>query len=92
MYNDENSKNMNAEDKSRGRHTIQMQMAILDSDTRKMISEKNVLEAEIKKIKMDEDRLRIELEEKRKKYDNLVYKIAQSDVELKNMKKKLNLL
>ena len=84
--------NLSEEDKKKKRNSIQMQMVILDSDGRKLINEKNLLDAELRNLRMDQDRLRIAMEEKQKKYNEMDFKISQNEDELRRLKKKLNLL
>ncbi len=92
MYTNDDLKNLSEEDKKRQRNSIQLQMVMLESDNRKLISEHNLLDAEMRNLRMNEERLRINLDEKRKRYDMVKNQIAQNEEELKRMKKKLNVL
>jgi ABC-type molybdate transport system ATPase subunit len=92
MYADDDLKNLNDEDKKRQRNAIQMQMVMLESDNRKLVSEKNMLDAELRKLRMDQERIRVEHDQKKKEFDAVTYKISQNEEELKRMKKKINLL
>lgn len=89
MYGNQNSSD---DDKKRQQHTIEMQMVILESDNRKFINEKNMLDAEIRKLSMDIERLRVQLDEKRKSYEKVSYQATQNEEELKRLKKKLGTL
>lgn len=92
MYTNDDLKKLSDEEKKKQRHAIQMQMVILDSDSRKLLAEKSELEAGIRKIRMDQERLRIELEEKEKRFKSVSDKIVQSEAEIKRLKGKLNVL
>ena len=92
MYTNDDLKNLSEEDKKRQRNSIQLQMVMLESDNRKLINEHNLLDAEMRNLRMNEERLRINLDEKRKRYDMVKNQIAQNEEELKRMKKKLNVL
>ena len=71
---------------------LQMDLLILDSDTRKLVNEKNLLDMEIRKFKQDEERIRLNLESKKKRYDIVTQEIFSKEDETKQLKKKLNLL
>jgi hypothetical protein len=92
MYTSHNLQNLSGEDKNKKRHSIQMEMVILESDQRKFLAEKNNLEVEMRKIKMDMERLRVDLDQKSQRYEKISWQIAQGEEEIKKFKKKLNLL
>lgn len=92
MYTNDDLENLSQEDKKRKRHSVEMEMVMLESDNRKLLNEKNVLDTDIRKLKKDEERIRITLDEKRKQFDKVTYQVNQNEVELKGMKKKLNFL
>ena len=77
------------EDKSRKEHSINMQLSILDSDQKKFEVEKNSLDAEIRKLKTEGERLRLDLDEKKKRLDEITYKFSQNEAEIKRLKRKL---
>jgi chromosome segregation ATPase len=83
---------MSAEDKKRKRNSIQMEMLIKESDVKKFIGRKNLLDAEIRKLRMDAERLRIDLDGKQKEYKRMEQEIQQNEDELRHLKKQLNLL
>ncbi|MDR3558813.1 MAG: hypothetical protein P4L62_02220 [Candidatus Pacebacteria bacterium] len=92
MYTNDDLKNLSDEDKKRQRSSIQMQMIMLESDNRKLVSQKNMLDAELRKLRMDQERIRVDHDQKKKEFDVLIYKIGQGEEELKRMRKKINLL
>lgn len=92
MYNQQSLTDLSGEDKKKKRNQFQMEMIMLESDNRKKIAEKGSLEAEIRKLRYDEERLRINLEEKKKRLDIVTREIADLDGEVKKIKKQINLL
>jgi len=92
MYTDDDLKNLSEEDKKRQQRNFQMQIIVLDSDTRKIQNKKNVLEAEIRKLKVDQERNRIESDEKKKEYEKISQQIIQNEEDMKRLKKKLTLV
>lgn len=77
------------EDKKRQLNALNMQLSMLDSDQKKFSNEKNMLDAEIRKIKMDTDRLRIDLSEKQKRFETVTFQFSQNEDELKRIKRKI---
>jgi hypothetical protein len=92
MYTSDDLKNLSEEDKKRQRNSLQMEIIMLESEISKLSAEKNELEAEIRKTRMDEERMRVVLDEKRKKFETVIQNIAEKEMEIKSMKKKMNLL
>lgn len=90
MYTNDDLQNLSEEEKKKQKHSIEMQVVILESDQRKVVAEKNMLEAELRKLKMDEERLRIVLEGKKERMQKVTYEISQNEEELKRLRKKLN--
>lgn len=80
------------EEHKKQRRSIQMEMIMLESDMRKLTKEKSLLEAEIRKLKQDGDRIRVILDEKRKRFDYVSQEVAIKEEDLKKERKKLNLL
>ncbi|MFZ2975595.1 MAG: hypothetical protein WA055_03150 [Candidatus Moraniibacteriota bacterium] len=80
------------EDKKRQLNALNMQLSMLDSDQKKFSNEKNILEAEIRKNKMDTERLRIDLSEKQKRFDKITFQFLQNEEEIKRIKRKLTSL
>lgn len=91
MYN-QNLGDLSADDKKRKLNQLQMEMIMLESDSSKKIAEKVTLEAEIRKIRYDEDRLRVTMDEKKKKLELVSREITESEEEVKKIKKQINLL
>jgi len=77
------------EDKKRQLNALNMQLSILDSDQKKFSNERNMLDAEIRKIKMDTERLRIDLSEKQKRFETVTFQFSQNEDEIKRLKRKL---
>ncbi|HPN96296.1 MAG TPA: hypothetical protein PLK35_00870 [Candidatus Moranbacteria bacterium] len=92
MYTSDDLANLSPEEKSRKRHSIEMETVILDSDLRKTQREKTTLEAEIRKIKYDEERLRVIRDEKSKRLEKVSHDVTQGEEDLKRLKKQLNLI
>ena len=68
---------------------MQMDIAILESDIRKLSKEKTTLEAEIRKAKQDSDRLRVFLDEKRLRFQKVERDIFSKQEEHKSLKRKI---
>jgi len=92
MYTNEDLAHLSDEDKKKQRNSTQMEIIMLESDLKKLIAEKSGMEAEIRKIKYDEERLRVTLDEKKKLFDAVNQKINESEEEVKRLKKRLNFL
>jgi len=80
------------EERKKQRRNIQMEMIMIESDLRKFAKEKSLLEAEIRKLKQDGERIRVILDEKRKRFDYVSQEVAIKEEDLKKERKKLNLL
>lgn len=92
MHTNDDLKNLDAEDKKRKRNSLQMEIIMLESEISKLAAEKNSLDAEIRKMKMDEERFRLSADEKKKRFDFVDQSISEKEAEVKNVRKKLNLL
>jgi len=92
MHNQNDLQNLTDEDKKRKKHSIEMEMVILNSDHKKLIGQKLILEAEIRKLKYDEERIRVMLDEKKKELEKATYVLAQNEEDTKRLKKQLNLV
>ena len=88
MYQDD-VKNLTPEERERKKHMLKLEMTILDSETSRLMNEKNLLDAQIKNLKMDQERLRIEFEEKQKRLAQIAMQISQNDEDMKRNRKKL---
>jgi chromosome segregation ATPase len=71
---------------------IQMELLILDSDMRKLTTERTTLDAELRKLRQDGERIRLNLDSKKKRYDIVVREIGSKEEDTKHLKKKLNTL
>lgn len=92
MYANEDLENLSPEEKGRKRREIQIQMIMLESDGRKLTDEKNLLDVEIRKIKIDSERLRVNMDEKKTRLGEVSSRIFENEEEIKKLKKKMNLL
>lgn len=92
MYTNDDLKNLSGDDKKRKRNSLEMDLVMVESENRKLIGDKNNLNAEIRKIGLDQNRLRITLDEKKKSLTDLDYKIKQNEEEIIKIKKKINIL
>lgn len=92
MYTNDDLKNLNDDEKKKKRSSLQMEIVMLESEIRKLAAEKDVLDADLRKIRMDEERLRITSDEKKKRFDLVTRETSEKEMEIKSMKKKLNLL
>jgi chromosome segregation ATPase len=92
MYTQDELTKLSDEDKKKQKNSIQMEIIMLESEMSKSVREKNELEAQIRKLKYDEERLRVELDVKNKKFQVAFQKIAGSEEEIRRLKKRLNLL
>lgn len=92
MYTNDELKNLSDDERKRKRNSLQMEIIMLESEAGKLTTEKNTLETEIRKMKMDEERLRIMMDEKRKRFDNVSRNIEEKEAEVKSARKKMNLL
>ncbi len=84
--------NQNAAADESKKRRIQMEILILESDIRKLNNEKNATDNDVRKMTLDEERIRVELDKKK----NYLAKVAQEnrskEDELRALRKKLNLL
>jgi hypothetical protein len=92
MYTNDDLKNLNDEEKKKKRGSLQMEIIMLESEIGKLATEKDVLDADLRKIRMDEEKLRITSDEKKKRLDLVTRETSEKEMEIKSMKKKLNLL
>jgi hypothetical protein len=92
MYTNDELKNLSDDDKKRKRNSLQMEIIMLESEASKLGDEKDLLDVELRKIRMDEERLRITSDEKRKRFNKVSQDILEKEAEIKSMKKKMNFL
>lgn len=92
MYTQQDLANLSDEDKKKQKRSIEMEIIISESDLKKMITQKSALEAEIRKLRYEEEKLRIELDQKNDEFKLVGQKIMDSEEEIKRLRKRLNLL
>lgn len=91
-YTADELKNLSEEDRKRKRHSLESDLVMLESEGRKFLSEKNNLNAEIRKLMMDQERLRMNLDKKKKSVEKIDYQLRQNEEEISRTKKKINVL
>ena len=79
-------------DKSRSRNDIQREIMMQESELRKKLNEKILIEAEIRKFKKEIARIRVELQQKQDGFSKMDYEILQIEESIKSLKKKLYLI
>lgn len=84
--------NLSGEDKNRKRNDIQREVIMQESELHKKIAEKTQLEAEIRKLKKDIERTRVELQERQERFSKMDYEILQMEESVKHLKKDLYLI
>ena len=92
MYTQDELSKLSDEDKKKQKHSIQMEVIILESDLKKMVHEKNELESQIRALRYEEERLRVELDERNKEFQTVSDKITDGEADIKRLRKRLNLL
>lgn len=86
-HNDDDSR-----DKSRKQNDIQRDIIMAEADLRKISQEKIALDAEIRALKKEDDRIRVTMQEKRARLSKVDYEITQAEAVVKALQKKLNLI
>lgn len=81
-----------SQDKARQRNEIQRDIIMAESDLRKVTNEKNALDVEIRELKKDEDRIRMNMQDRKSRLTKVEYELTQIDVKIKSLKRKLNLV
>lgn len=71
---------------------IQMEILMLESDMRKLTNEKSTLDADIRKLGLDGERIRITLDDKKRRLAKVTQDKQVKEDELRVFRKKLNLL
>jgi hypothetical protein len=92
MYTQDELSKLSDEEKKKQRRNVQMEMAILESDLRKSVARKNELETIIRRLKYEEERVRVEMDANNKEFHLLSQKVEDIEAEIKRLKKKLNFL
>ncbi len=88
MYQANNS----SQDKTRQRNDIQREMIMKDGDYKKILSGKINLEAEIRSLRKEGDRIKMEIQVKEKTIQGIDQKAMMMANEIKTLKKKMNTL
>lgn len=92
MYTNNAFSRANDEDRKKKRTDLQREIIILESDNRKILSNKNLLDAEMRKIKIDMDRMQLTLDDKKRKFDRFVRDSSQNEEDIKKICRQLNLI
>ena len=92
MYTNDELKNLSDNEKKRKRNSLQMEIIMLESESKKFVAEKNSLDAELRKLRIEGERLRIAMDEKKKRFDWVSQEILGRETEIRNIRKKINLL
>lgn len=79
-------------DKSRKQNEIQRDIIMAEADLRKISQEKIALDAEIRALKKEDDRIKVTMQEKRARLSKVDYEITQAEAVVKALQKKLNLI
>lgn len=90
---DENeSEEKTQEDKSRKRKDIMREMVMIESDFRKKIGEKDVIEGELRKLKKQNSQIKVETQARQDSLKKLEQDIAMMESDLRGLKRKMNLI
>jgi septal ring factor EnvC (AmiA/AmiB activator) len=84
--------NTSAQDKLRQRNDLQREMIMKEGDYKKILNQKIKLEAEIRGQEKDEERIKVAVQAKKKQIEKIDQEIRMVEAELKNLKKKMNLI
>ena len=89
---EEDGQQLSPQDKSRKRNELQRDITIMESDFRKKTNEKVLIESEIRSLKKDEARIRVEIQDHQTKLNRVDQDVMQMDSEVRALRKKLNLI
>ena len=89
---DGDGQQLSPQDKSRKRNELQRDITIMESDFKKKTNEKVLIESEIRSLKKDEARIRVEIQERQTKLNRVDQDVMQMDSEVRALRKKLNLI
>ncbi len=92
MNNPTDDTNLTPEEKARKRNDIQRETVMTDSDYRKKISEKTVVESEIRKLKRQESQIKVDILDRQNHLKHIDQDIVIMETQLKTLKKKMNLI
>lgn len=88
MYQANNS----AQDKTKQRNDLQRDMIMKGADYKKIETKKLVLLAEIRRMESEEKRMDLEIGKKKGEIEKIDQEARMVEIELKNIKKKMNLI
>jgi|GEM_PF-2883376 len=80
------------EEKSRKQREFQREIVMLESDLRKKINEKTLIDSEIRKFKKQDAQIKVEVQARLEKMKRLDQDIMLMENDIKAVKKKMNLL
>jgi peptidoglycan hydrolase CwlO-like protein len=84
--------NTSDQDKTRQRNDLQCEMIMKSADLKKILSGKVKLDAEIRSLKKERERATLEIQGKEKQIEKIDQEARMVEIEIKNLKKKMNLL
>jgi chromosome segregation ATPase len=84
--------NTSDQDKTRQRNDLQREMIMKSADLKKILSGKVKLDAEIRSLKKERERATLEIQGKEKQIEKIDQEARMVEIEIKNLKKKMNLL
>jgi len=83
---------MTPEEKSKKRNEFQREMVMLESDHRKKVNEKNIVDAEIRNFKKKEKRIKADAQVAQERLKHLDQEVFTIENDLRALKKKRNLI
>jgi len=83
---------MTDDQKRKKRRDLQMEVIMQESDLNKVVADKTRLEMEIRQLRKDMDRARINLQEKQQRLGKVQFDMMQKEEEIHKNKKKMNTL
>ena len=84
--------NLSDQDRNRKRNELQRESIMLESDLRRLINQKTLIDAEERKIKKEITRLKMDLQDRQKKIQNIERDIVLKQTEQIRLKKQMNLV
>jgi len=80
------------QDKTRQRNDLQREMIMKSADLKKILSGKIKLDAEIRNLKKERERMSLEMQGKETQIEKIDQEARMVEIEIKNLKKKMNLV
>ena len=84
--------NPNDEDKKREKNNTQREIIMVDADFKKFNNEKIRLESELRSLKKDESRIKVEMQDRQLRLGKVSQEVMQLEARQRALKKKLNSL